>query len=109
MPPSRHQGTISRRFNILNVTFRPVSSERRQDTYIHTNGLARNHKAIFRKGGLKMRISSLSSHLFFSAITDKQFFFSRKYMVNYMIGNFKQCGFPVEVFERLMLCSARES
>jgi len=53
LPPSRHQGTISRRFHVLNVTFRPVSSERRQ----HTSGHTDSHKTIkpfsWKEAGLK--------------------------------------------------------
>ena len=42
LPPSRHQRTNARRFHVLNVTFRPISSERRQ----HTSGRTDSHETI---------------------------------------------------------------
>jgi len=56
LPPSRHQVTISRRFRVLNVAFRPVSSERRQ----HTSGHTDSHETIkpfsWKEAGLKTDI-----------------------------------------------------
>jgi len=49
LPPSRYQGKISRRFHVWNFIFRPVSSERRTDIGLHTNGLARNYKALLQQ------------------------------------------------------------
>ena len=50
--PSRHQGILSRRFHVLNVTFRPVSSERQ-----HTSGHTDSHETIkpfsWKEAGLK--------------------------------------------------------
>ena len=53
LPPSSHHGTISRRFHILNVTFRPVSSERRQHTSGHTDSPETIKPFSWKKAGLK--------------------------------------------------------
>ena len=60
LPPSCHQGTISRRFHVLNVTFRPVSSQR-QHTSRHTD----SHEIIkpfsWKEAGLKMTCITITS------------------------------------------------
>ena len=62
LPPSRHQGTISRRFHVLSVTFSTFGAT--TGYILQTNGFARNYKALLRKeAGLKthLRIAELNT------------------------------------------------